>query len=74
MDNDIDIIKKHNNVELLLIEGAKHSLELDDDLKGCLKILSQVIDLYVKFLNCDTSSDTAPRLHRWALICKEEKQ
>lgn len=48
---NIDVIKKHNNVELLLIEGAKHSLELEDNLEGCLKILSQVTDLYIKFLN-----------------------
>ncbi len=49
-EENIDIIKKYSGVELLLIDGAKHSLELDNDLEGCLKILSQVTELYVKFL------------------------
>lgn len=49
-EENLDIIKKHSNVELFLIEGANHSLELDNDLEGSLKILNQVTDIYIKLL------------------------
>lgn len=47
----IEIVRKFDGVELVLIEGAKHSLELNNDLDGCLKILNQVTNLCVRFIN-----------------------
>lgn len=38
----ITYLKQYDNVELYLFEGARHSMELDDDLEGCLKILGDV--------------------------------
>ena len=49
-DENTEIVKKYNNVELVLIDGVNHSLEFDNGLEGCIKILSRVTDLYVKFI------------------------
>lgn len=48
--DSIDMVKSYDNVEPVLVDTAKHSLELDDDLDGCLKILCQVTKLCAQFI------------------------
>lgn len=52
-EESIEMVGKYENVELVLVDGAKHSLELDNDLEGCLKILSQVTHLCARFIKGD---------------------
>lgn len=39
---NLEIIRQYRDIELVLIEGANHSLEMNTDIEGSLKILEQV--------------------------------
>lgn len=48
---DIDRIKEESNVNFILIEEANHSLEIEDDISGSIKILNKVSEEIIKFLS-----------------------
>nr|WP_257674865.1 alpha/beta hydrolase [Clostridium felsineum] len=47
--NYINTIKEHKSVSLMLFEGANHSLEIKNDVIKNLRILENVVKLYVDF-------------------------
>lgn len=47
---EIDKIKKYPQVELKIVEGAAHSLEIDEDYMKSLEILINVTKLYEDFV------------------------
>ena len=51
--DSIKMLRNYDNVELVLVDKANHSLELDDDLDGCLKILNQATKLCAQFIKED---------------------
>lgn len=47
---NMDTISTYPSVDLHIIDDAVHSLEIDDDYKESLKILSDITNLYVSFV------------------------
>lgn len=55
-EENIQLIKGYDNVDLSLIDNAQHSLEVDNNLDASIKSLSKAVNIFAEFLNKDKSN------------------